>query len=116
MAPSASATVIAQADLDLTPALFMDIGWSVNRGPLSLLDCATNVPISSAGGLIPGANALTNLKLCAKTSATVGDYRDCTGRYVQSRLEAKLFKPAQAQSLKMCLVGSKADAQFAAWH
>lgn len=116
MAPSASATVIAQADLDLTPALFMDIGWTVNRGPLSLLDCATSVPISSPGGLIPGANALTNLKLCAKTSATVGDYRDCTGRYVQSRLEAKLFKPAQAQSLKMCLVGSKADAQYAAWH
>ncbi|AMP14282.1 PA domain-containing protein [Collimonas pratensis] len=116
MAPSASATVIAQADLDLTPALFMDIGWTVNRGNLNLLDCATSVPVSSPGGLIPGANAMTNLKLCAKTSATVGDYRDCTGRYIQSRLEAKLFKPAQAQSLKMCLVGSKADAQYAAWH
>lgn len=116
MAPSASATVIAQADLDLTPALFMDIGWSVNRGPLSLLDCSTNVPVSSPGGLIPGANAMTNLKLCAKTSASVVDYRDCTGRYIQSRLEAKLFKPAQAQSLKMCLVGSKADAQYNAWH
>ncbi|WP_211441748.1 PA domain-containing protein [Collimonas humicola] len=116
MAPSASSTVIAQADLDLTPALFMDIGWGVNRGNLSLLDCNTSVPVSSPGGLIPGANAVTNLKLCAKTSATVGDYRDCTGRYIQSRLEAKLFKPAQAQSLKMCLVGSKADAQYAAWH
>ncbi|MGB7196550.1 MAG: PA domain-containing protein [Collimonas pratensis] len=116
MAPSASATVIAQADLDLTPALFMDIGWTVNRGNLNLLDCATSVPVSSPGGLIPGANAMTNLKLCAKTSVTVGDYRDCTGRYIQSRLEAKLFKPAQAQSLKMCLVGSKADAQYAAWH
>lgn len=116
MAPSNSSTVIAQADLDLTPALFMDIGWTVNRGNLSLLDCNTVVPISSPGGLIPGANAITNLKLCARTSASVGDYLDCTGRYVQSRLEAKLFKPAQAQSLKMCLVGSKAEAQFAAWH
>lgn len=116
MEPSNTKSLIAQAFLDLTPAQMMDLGWTIRRDNLSLLDCATTVPMSQPGGSIPGANAVANLKMCARTSATAVDYRDCTGRYVQSRLEAKLFTPAQAISLKKCLVSSKADAQYAAWH
>lgn len=116
MEPANSQSLIAQAFLDLTPAFLMDIGWPVNRGHLRLLDCNTTVPVSLPGGLIPGANAMANVKMCARSSKSVSEYRVCTGRYVQSRMEAKLFTPPQAISLKKCLLGSKAEMQYRAWH
>jgi hypothetical protein len=116
MEPADSRSLIAQAFLDLTPALLMDIGWPVNRGNLRLLDCNTTVPVSLPGGLIPGANAMANMKMCARSSKSVSEYRACTGRYIQSRMEAKLFSPPQAVSLKKCLLGSKAEMQYKAWH
>ncbi|WP_081931375.1 PA domain-containing protein [Lysobacter antibioticus] len=116
MEPSNTKSLIAQAFLDLTPALLADIGWPVNRGNLRLLDCNTTVPVSLPGGLVPGANAMANVKMCARYAKSVAEYRSCTGRYVQSRMEAKLFTPLQAVSLKKCLLGSKAETQYRAWH
>ncbi|WP_022970991.1 PA domain-containing protein, partial [Xanthomonas maliensis] len=56
MEPFDTPEVQAQLNVDLTPALFADIGWTLNRGLAKLGSCSTLVPTLETGGLIPGAN------------------------------------------------------------
>ncbi|SMQ96412.1 serine protease [Xanthomonas fragariae] len=69
MEPFATPEVQAHLNVDLTPALFADIGWTLNSAPAKLGSCNTLVPTVESGGLIPGANISAESSLCKRQNA-----------------------------------------------
>lgn len=69
MEPFDTPEVQAQLNVDLTPALFADIGWKLNNGNAMLGNCNTRVKVVETGGLIPGANIAAESNLCATAAA-----------------------------------------------
>ncbi|MBO9793739.1 PA domain-containing protein [Xanthomonas phaseoli] len=69
MEPFDTPEVQAHVNIDLTPALFADIGWTLNTGPAKLGTCNTLVPTVETGGLIPGANVSAESSLCKTQNA-----------------------------------------------
>ncbi|CAE6828036.1 hypothetical protein XAC301_36470 [Xanthomonas arboricola pv. corylina] len=69
MEPFDTPEVQAHLNIDLTPALFADIGWTLNRGLAKLGNCNTLVPTLETGGLIPGANISAENSLCKAQNA-----------------------------------------------
>lgn len=65
MEPFDTPEVQAQFDVDLTPAMFVDIGWTLNPGNAILGTCDTTVKALETPGLIIGANITAESKLCA---------------------------------------------------
>ena len=69
MEPVDTPQVQAHLNVDLTPALFADIGWTLNSAPARLGSCNTLVPTVESGGLIPGANISAESSLCKTQNA-----------------------------------------------
>ncbi|WP_431635370.1 PA domain-containing protein [Dyella sp. KULCS107] len=105
----------ANLDLDLTPALFKDIGWVVNRGNQSLLDCDTGVPTSQPGGVIVGANLYGNARVLASAAADVGGYRQAIHDYLDGLAGQGLLTADEYNSVEQCLSDDQTQAQFDAW-
>ncbi|WP_323374187.1 PA domain-containing protein [Frateuria hangzhouensis] len=110
-----NADLEANLDLDLTPALFKDIGWGVDRGNQFLLDCDTGVPVSTAGGLIVGANIYGTAKVLAGAAADVGSYRQAIRAHADELAGEGLLTVDQASSLNQCLSDEATEAQFEEW-
>jgi hypothetical protein len=105
-----------QIDVDLTPALFQDIGWGLNRTTQTLLTCDTGIPTLVPGGVIVGANVIANAKVLAASSASVGDYRAAITSYAAGLASSGLVTADQASSLNACLDDTQTQAQYTAWH
>lgn len=69
MEPYIGAASSAHLHAGLVPAMFADIGWTLNRGPARLGNCPTQVPILQPGGFIPGANVQAASNLCRSRNA-----------------------------------------------
>src|SRR5690606_9694648 len=65
MEPFINDSLSADVLVDLTPALFKDIGWTIPGNNQMLLACDTGVPTSVAGGLIAGANVYASARAFA---------------------------------------------------
>ncbi|MDQ7994435.1 MAG: PA domain-containing protein [Luteibacter sp.] len=107
--------LVGQIDVDLTPALFQDIGWGLNRTSQKLLTCDTGIPTLVPGGVIIGANVISNAKILAGAAATVGDYRSAVHAYATQLATDGLVTAAQASSLNACLSDTQTQAQYDAW-
>jgi len=107
--------LVGQIDVDLTPALFQDIGWGLNRTSQKLLTCDTGIPTLVPGGVIIGANVISNAKILASAAANVGDYRAAVRGYATQLASDGLVTAAQASSLNACLSDAQTQAQYAAW-
>ena len=105
----------ANLDVDLTPALFKDIGWVVNVGNQQLLGCDTGVPTSVPGGAIVGANIYGNARVLAGAAADVDAYRQSIRDYADSLATEGLITGEQASSLNLCLSDDATQAQFDEW-
>lgn len=110
-----SADLMANLDLDLTPALFIDEGWKVNRGNQFLLDCNTGVPTSMAGGAVIGANIYSNARVLAGEASDVDDYRMAIRAHAGDLAKSGLLSASQASSLNQCLSNANTQAQYEAW-
>lgn len=104
-----------EIDVDLTPALFQDIGWGLNRGTQKLLTCDTGVPTLVPGGVIIGANVISNAKILAAASANVGAYRSAITSYAAKLATDGLITSGQASSLNLYLSDAETQKQFTAW-
>jgi hypothetical protein len=107
--------LVGQIDVDLTPALFQDIGWGLNRTSQKLLTCDTGIPTLVPGGVIIGANVISNAKIIAGAAATVGDYRSGIHAYASQLAADGLVTAAQASSLNACLSDAETQKQYDAW-
>ena len=104
-----------QIDVDLTPALFQDIGWGLNRGTQKLLTCDTGIPTLVPGGVIIGANVIANAEVLAGAAADVGAYRSAIHAYATQLATDGLVTAAQASSLNACLSDTETQAQYDEW-
>lgn len=68
MEPFDSADVESQINVDVTPGIFADLGWTVNPDKVRIGNCSTGVDAVEDGGLIPGANIVAFSNLCAVQS------------------------------------------------
>jgi hypothetical protein len=108
-------TLVGQIDVDLTPALFQDIGWKLNDTTQKLLTCDSGVPTWVPGGVIIGANVLGNAKIAAGSAANFADYRTAMLAYSADLAASGNITQAQASSLNACLSDAELQKQYAAW-
>lgn len=110
-----SQDLVGQIDVDLTPALFQDIGWGLNRTSQKLLTCDTGIPTLVPGGVIIGANVIANAQILAGAAASVGDYRAAVHAYAGQLATDGLISAGQATSLNACLSDAETQSQYDAW-
>lgn len=115
MEPFINDNLLAALHLDLTPALFSDIGWQINRGSQFLLGCDTGVPTSVAGGPIIGANLYGTARATAGGTGDVDVYRSAIRAYVDGLADDGLLTPAQHASASACLDDEQTALQFEEW-
>lgn len=110
-----SADLMANVDLDLTPALFLDEGWVVNRGNQKLLNCDTGVPTSVPGGVVIGANIYSYARVLADAAINVGAYRMAMRGHASDLASSGRLSAGQASSLNQCLSDANTQDQYNAW-
>lgn len=110
-----SQDLVGQIDVDLTPALFQDIGWGLNRTSQKLLTCDTGIPTLVPGGVIIGANVIANAQILAGAATSVGDYRTAVHAYAGQLATDGLITAGQATSLNACLSDAETQSQYDAW-
>lgn len=81
MEPFNTASIQANLNLDLTPALFEDEGWPLDKGTARIGNCDTGVPIQEDGGLVVGANLLAQDRVCRIGARNHGQYVNCMDNY-----------------------------------
>jgi hypothetical protein len=77
MEPSINQDLDSNLRLDLTPALFTDLGWELNQGTATTRGgtCDTSVPVVVAPGITVGANLQAADAMCRETSGSAAGYR-----------------------------------------
>jgi len=102
MEPSITTTLRGDVNLDLTPALFADVGWRLNEGNARIGNCTTNVDVVQDGGLIFGANVQAWSKLCLRTSSSQDEYQSCMDGYKTRALAEGVLAGNQAGKVMAC--------------
>jgi hypothetical protein len=101
MEPSITASLASNVMLDLTPALFRDEGWGLNRGTARIGNCDTGIPVVEQAGLIPGATVMAISNVC-EVSATKGDYQACMDANKERLLAQGVLQGRQAGRMMSC--------------
>lgn len=115
MEPFINDSLSSDVLLDLTPALFKDIGWTIVDGNQMLLDCDTGVPSSVAGGLIAGANIYASARAFAGGAENLLVYRDEIRAHADVLADGEVITPDQHTSLLACLTDETTAIQFEEW-
>ena len=105
MEPSINQDLDGNLRLDLTPALYEDLGWTLNSGNATTNGgtCNTGVPVLEEPGLIGGANLQAADALCRDThgSGTAG-YRSCVAPFVDKLRELGFVPRSKASAVTFC--------------
>lgn len=102
MEPNITASLQAQHNVDLTPALFRDIGWQLTPGNAKLGRCDTGVDLIEDGGFIVGANVQAWNNLCDASTTNHGRYLQCIISLEQRLRSAKLISPLEGIKVLVC--------------
>ncbi len=118
MEPFISDSLNAQFNIDLTPALFKDIGWKLNAGRAKIGECSTTVPVQEAGGLIVGANVQAQDGLCDASADPKKplQYLICMLDYTKALRASKTVTVRQAQSMIGCSLDKTLGKIFDLYH
>ena len=81
MEPFDDPSVQAHANVDMTPGLFQDIGWTLNAGTGKLSNkyqtCDTGLPAVADGGMVLGSSVQASHAMCANTTTNRTGYYSC---------------------------------------
>lgn len=102
MEPAITGTLNAALNIDLTPALFQDTGWTLNPGGARIGNCETRVDAVDDGGIIVGANVAAWSGVCATISADKGAYQECMEVKKEEWLASGMLTGRQAGSVMSC--------------
>lgn len=103
MEPAITASLAANYNIDLTPALFTDEGWTLNEGNAIIGNgCDTGVDVVGPGGLIIGANVQAWENMCYATTANKSDYQSCVVTHRNSLRAAGLINNTQSGKIANC--------------
>lgn len=105
MEPSINQDLDANFRLDLTPALFADLGWTLNPGNATTNGgtCNTGVPAVEELGLIGGANLQASDALCRnENEGNAAGYRACIAPFVSKLRDLGLIPKTRAGAVTLC--------------
>ncbi len=101
MEPFITDSLRADVNVDLTPALLRDIGWSLQSNA-KIEKCDTSVKASTPTGVAVGASLAGMHAVCDATSKNHGAYTVCMLDYTKSLYSARLLTPAQFSQAFAC--------------
>ena len=102
MEPAITDTLRGDINVDLTPALFRDIGWKLNAGNAKIADCNTGVDVVDEGGLIVGANVQAWNKLCEASNSDKNGYLKCMDSYRKRASAERILVGGQGGKVLAC--------------
>ena len=103
MEPFDTPSVQSQFSVDLTPALFADIGWRLNPGNAKIGSCDTGIDAVATGGLILGANVAANSGVCAtQAKGNRTSYLSCIVGYATGLMQKRIITSAQYARVLQC--------------
>ena len=103
MEPFDTPEVQSQYNVDVTPAIFADIGWQLNPGNGKIGTCDTSVDAVANGGLIIGANVVAWSGICATQSmGSKPVYTKCMTTRADQMRQDKLISSVQFNQVFKC--------------
>jgi hypothetical protein len=105
MEPFNTASVQANFNVDLTPALFADEGWPVNYGGAQIGGCDTTIAVTQPGGDVIGASVEARSALCAAGARNKGQYQSCIVQFGNELVGLGLIEGRQKGKLASCAAG-----------
>lgn len=102
MEPSINSTLFGAVNVDITPNLFKDTGWTLNDGTAMIDGCDTGVDIVNDAGIIIGANVQASSNLCLSTATNRGSYQGCMEAYKDRMVASGLLTGAQGGKVMAC--------------
>ncbi len=110
MEPNINNDLMSQYNVDLTTALFRDIGWRVDQGGAKIGRCTTNVPVTRVGGIIIGANVSAQRNVCLLgNERNPSKYLQCMIRYSNQLRADKVLNINESVSVSNCAVTDTVD-------
>lgn len=105
MEPSINQDLDSNFRLDLTPALYQDLGWTLNAGNATTNGgtCNTGVPAVEGVGLIGGANLQAADALCRNAHGSgTSAYRSCIAPFVTRLRDLGFVPKSKASAVTLC--------------
>lgn len=105
MEPANTSDTDASVRLDLTPALYQDLGWTLNPGNATTNggSCNTGIPALEEPGLIGGANLQAADALCRDThGGGTAAYRSCIAPFVDRLRDLGFVPKSRASGVTLC--------------
>lgn len=103
MEPFDTPEIQSQYNVDVTPAIFADIGWQLNPGNGKIGTCDTSVDAVANGGLIIGANVAAWSGICAtQAKGNKSIYTRCMTTRADQMRQEKLINSAQYSQVFKC--------------
>ena len=105
MEPSINQDLDANLRLDLTPALYQDLGWVLNPGNATTNggSCNTGLPVVETGGLIGGANLQAADAMCREAHGSANAaYRGCIAPFVNRLRDLGFLPKTKATAVTFC--------------
>lgn len=104
MEPFITSTLNGQFNVDLTAAMFKDIGWVLYAGNARVNGCNSGINVVTDGGLVAGANAQAWSNLCRYSTGLIrnGSYQGCMEAYKDRALASGLLVGSQGGKLMSC--------------
>lgn len=102
MEPFNTPALLANLNVDLTPALFSDEGWTLNPGTAKINGCDTGVDVVTEGGLIIGASVQAWDELCLASTPDKSAYQLCLSSYKDKLAAAGLLSGNQGGRIAQC--------------
>lgn len=102
MEPAINGSLFAAVNLDITPNLLQDTGWTINNGNAVIDGCDTGVKIVNDVGLIFGANVQARSNVCLIGATTRGSYQGCMDAYTDEAVAAGILTAKQKGKVMSC--------------
>lgn len=105
MEPSINQDLDGTLNLDLTPALYQDLGWVVNTGNATTGEgsCNTGVPAVVEPGMIGGAKLQAADAMCRDVhGARTPGYRGCIAPFVEELRELGVVPRSRLSAVNLC--------------
>lgn len=107
MEPAINGSLKGYNDLDITPALLADIGWTIRTGNAQMTSpnipaCDAGVPVGSASGLFSGGTVQASHLVCLAAARTRTQYSTCITQAKDRLVAAGVITASQGLSVMAC--------------
>lgn len=107
MEPSINATLLSTFNIDISPNLLQDTGWTLNDGNGLIGDCDTGVDVVDDAGIIVGAHIQAFNNVCLTgANGSRAKYLRCMTDHAKVLLEADLITRQQQVKVRTCAARS----------